>query len=145
MPVRATAVLLLLAVVGCGGGASGTTVRVGDAEVHADVADTPQELETGLSGHAPLDADEGMLFLLPATSRQAFWMKDMRFPIDIVWVANGRVIQVSPGLPAPRPGTSDSELPLYKPRQVVDSALEVSAGWARRNGVGPGDAVEVRR
>jgi uncharacterized protein len=145
MRVRALTVLLLIAVAGCGGGDSGPTVKVGDAEVQVEVADTPQELSDGLSRRPPLDPDRGMLFELPGTSRQPFWMKDMRFPIDIVWIANGRVVDISPRLPTPKPGTADSNLPLYRPRQPVDSALEVSAGWARENGVGAGDAVEVSR
>ncbi len=143
MRVRTAAVLLLVAIAGCGGNGSGTTVRVGDAEVHAEVADTPAEQAKGLSGRPPLAADEGMLFELAGSSRQPFWMKDMRFPIDIVWIDKGRVSQVSPSVPAPKPGTRDSELPLYRPRQAIDSVLEVRSGWARANGIGPGDPVEV--
>jgi uncharacterized membrane protein (UPF0127 family) len=148
MRVRATTVLLLIALTGCGAkddGGSGASVKVGDAEVHVELADTPAEQANGLSGRPPLDADEGMLFDFPRSSRQPFWMKDMRFPIDIVWIANGRVAQVSPRLPAPAPGTADADLPLYRPRQDIDSVLEVSSGWARKNGVGPGDRVEVAR
>ena len=148
MRVWATTALLLIALTGCGAkgdGGSGTTVKVGAAEVRVEVADTPAEQANGLSRRPPLDADEGMLFDFPRSSRQPFWMKDMRFPIDIVWIANGRVAQVSPRLPAPAPGTADADLPLYRPRQAIDSALEVSSGWARENGVGPGDVVRVSR
>jgi uncharacterized membrane protein (UPF0127 family) len=150
MCARVTAVLLLTALVaGCGGDGgsegSGATVRVGGAELRVEIADTPETLANGLSGRQPLGSDEGMLFQLPGRSRQTFWMKGMLFSIDIVWIANGRVIQVSPRLPAPAPGAADSELPLYRPRQAVDSALEVIAGWARRHGVGPGDTVAISR
>jgi uncharacterized protein len=143
MRVRTAAALLLVAIAGCGDSGSGTTVKVGDAEVQAEVADTPAEQAKGLSGRPPLAADEGMLFEFAGSSRQAFWMKEMRFPIDIVWIDKGRVSQVSPSVPAPKPGTPDSELPLYRPRQAIDSVLEVRSGWARANGVAPGAAVEV--
>jgi uncharacterized membrane protein (UPF0127 family) len=151
MAVRAptvllTAVLAVTLVGGCGDDESSqATVRVGDQEVRADVADSPQELSAGLSGRSGLDADEGMLFLLPAPSRQPFWMKGMRFPIDIVWIANGRVSEVTASVPAPAPGTKESELPLYSPRRTVDRVLEMSSGWAKENGVGRGDAVSVSR
>jgi uncharacterized protein len=149
MWARATAVLLVALTatlpVGCGGDESGTRVTVGGQEIRAEVADTPEERVQGLSGRAGLDSDEGMLFELPAASRQAIWMKDMRFPIDIVWIANGRVSEVSARVSAPRPGTSESELPLYRPQNAVDRILEVSSGWAARNDVGPGDAVTVSR
>jgi len=126
-------------------GGQQVTVRVGGDEVRADVADTDQERAAGLSGRAALARDQGMLFEFPAASRPAFWMRGMRFPIDIVWIARGRVTEVTARAPVPRPGTSESELPLYRPRRNADRVLEVSAGWARRNGVGPGDAVAISR
>jgi uncharacterized membrane protein (UPF0127 family) len=151
MWVRATAVLVATLAVsplsGCGDdGSSGqSTVRIGSEEVHADVADSPEERQKGLSGRRGLEADEGMLFELSAPSRQTIWMKGMRFPIDIVWIANGRVSEVTASVPAAARGANDSELPLYTPRSTVDRVLEVSAGWAKANGVSPGDAVSVSR
>jgi uncharacterized membrane protein (UPF0127 family) len=82
-----------------------------------------------------------MLFVLPNDS-PSFWMKGMRFPLDIVWINGNRVVDVSADVPAPQgPGGG---LPTYSPDRPADRALEVNAGWAARHGVEPGDTVRVR-
>ncbi len=106
----------LVALAGCGGSedkpAAATSatqtpapervrVHVGDAVVQAEVADDPSERSRGLSGRAPLGRDEGMLFLLP-DDQPTFWMKGMRFGLDIVWIRGRRVVDVTPRIPAPR-------------------------------------------
>jgi uncharacterized membrane protein (UPF0127 family) len=122
--------------------ARGPIVTVGEASVRAEVADDAASLERGLSGRDRLGADDGMLFLLPDDS-PAFWMKGMRFPLDIVWIKHGRVVDVTADVPPPSgPGAS---LPTYSPARPADRVLEVNAGWAARHGVGRGDAVRVRR
>lgn len=65
---------------------AGNTVRVG-------VADTPAARKQGLSGRPGLAPDEGLLFVFEKEGTWGFWMKDMRFSIDIVWVGkDGRVV-----------------------------------------------------
>ena len=117
-------------------------VQVGGTTVRADIADDEASRRRGLAGRAGLEDDEGMLFLLPDDS-PAFWMKGMRFPIDIVWIADGRVVDVTADVPAPR--GSDAALPTYSPDRPANRALEVNAGWAARHGVTRGDVVRVRR
>lgn len=67
----------------------------GDTRILVSVAQTPAEREKGLSGHAPLAPNEGMLFVYPVSGPANFWMKDMNFPIDIVWIdSDWRVLDV---------------------------------------------------
>jgi len=119
-------------------------VEIGGATVRADVADDEASRRRGLAGRAGLDDDEGMLFLLPDDS-PAFWMKGMRFPIDIVWIDDGRVVDVTADVPPPRESESHTALPTYSPGRPANRALEVNAGWAARHGVTRGDVVRVRR
>ena len=143
---RFFALLACLVLVSCGDGDQETTpealVRVGDVAVQAEIAADEASRQRGLSGRDRLAADAGMLFLLPDDS-PAFWMKDMRFPIDIVWMRDGRVVDVTSDVPPP-PGP-DAPLPTYSPRRPANRALEVNAGWAERHGVERGDPIEVRR
>jgi uncharacterized membrane protein (UPF0127 family) len=145
----------LVVLAGCGGSDDGETgapaaasardvvrVRVGDAVVLAEVADDETERARGLSGRARLGRDAGMYFVLPTDSPR-FWMKGMRFGLDIVWIRRGRVVEVTAQVPPPRDGTPDSALPLYSPPRPANRALEVKAGWAKRNGVRAGDRVRV--
>ena len=116
-------------------------VRVGDATVRVEVAADEASRRRGLSGRRTLGRDDGMLFVLPDDS-PSFWMKGMRFPLDIVWIDGNRVVDVSADVPAPAgPGAG---LPTYSPDRPADRALEVNAGWAARHGVEPGDTVRVR-
>jgi uncharacterized protein len=117
-------------------------VQVGEAEVVADIADDTESRQRGLSGRASLDENEGMLFLL-ANDSPSFWMKGMRFAIDIVWIRGSRVVDVTADVPPPR--GSNAPLSTYSPDRPADRALEVSAGWAADHGIRRGDVVRVRR
>jgi uncharacterized membrane protein (UPF0127 family) len=121
--------------------ASGAVVSIGDASVRAEIAADQVSRQRGLSGRERLAADAGMLFLLP-DDRPTFWMKGMRFPLDIVWIRDGRVVDVTADVPPPdRPSAS---LPTYSPDRPADRALEVNAGWAARHDVERGDTVRVQ-
>ena len=117
-------------------------VRVGDAAVRAEVADDDAERARGLSGRSRLARDAGMYFVLPSTATR-FWMKGMRFPLDMVWIRGDRVVDVSARVPNPRPRTPESKLPIYSSSKPADRVLEVNAGWAKDNGVRNGDEVSL--
>jgi hypothetical protein len=135
-----------VALAACGDGdersAPATVVQVGNVSVRAEIADDEVSRQRGLSGRKRLAADEGMLFLLSGDS-PSFWMKGMRFPLDIVWIRDGRVVDVTAGVPPPR--GSNAPLPTYSPDRPADRALEVNAGWAADHGIRRGDVVRVRR
>jgi uncharacterized protein len=147
---RILAILVLATVLaaGCGGGGDAperdearTVVRIGDATVQVELADDEAARRRGLSGRPRLGRDQGMLFVLP-NDMPSFWMKGMRFPLDIVWIDGNRVVDVTADVPPPRrPGGG---LPTYSPDRPADRVLEVNAGWAALHGVEPGDTVRVR-
>ena len=83
-----------------------------------------------------------MLFLL-ADDSPSFWMKGMRFPLDIVWIKDGRVVDVSADVPPPR--GPNAPLPTYSPDRPANRALEVNAGWAADHGVAAGRRGRVHR
>lgn len=112
-------------------------VRVG-----VEIVDTPALRTRGLSGRADLPDGQGMLFLFETAGVQAFWMKDMRFEIDIVWIRDGKVVGVAPKLPLPKRGVA---LPQYKSPSPCDVVLELRAGAAQRMGLQVGDSVRIER
>ncbi len=75
-------------------------VHVGDATARADVADDDAERARGLGGRARLGRDAGMYFVMPGDS-PSFWMKGMRFPLDMIWIRDGRVVDVTARIPPP--------------------------------------------
>ncbi len=117
-------------------------VRVGLASLSVEIANTPETRKQGLSGHAPLTDDQGMLFIFPAPSVQTFWMVDMTFPLDIIWIGTDRkVVGITANVPAPFPGAPVEKLPLYSSPFPVQYVLEVNAGWAKSHNVKIGDVV----
>jgi uncharacterized protein len=119
-------------------------VYVGDdISVRVEVAETMDRRERGLSGHAPLADDEGMYFIFDSPDRYAFWMKEMLFPLDLIWINADTIVDITTDVPAPVPG--QTELPLYRPVAPADKVLEVNAGFAKRHGLRLGMPVKLRR
>ena len=146
--------MALLAALGCetmattappGGGPAtvGATVRVGGATVYAvDVADRDDTRARGLSGRPYMAPDVGMLFVFDAAKTQNFWMKEMNFPLDIIWIdAECRIIDVAAEVPTPAGRDAIPRVSSPAPAQYV---LEVNAGEYARAGLAPGDLVEFR-
>jgi uncharacterized protein len=117
-------------------------VSIGDAAVDAEVADDNAELARGLGGRDRLARNAGMYFVL-TNDRPRFWMKGMRFPLDMIWIKDGRVVDVTADVPDEPRGTPDSQLPSYSPTRAANRVLEVNAGWAQRHGVRRGDRVRL--
>ncbi len=104
-----------------------------------EVADTSGKMEKGLGLRDSMPADAGMYFSFPSAQYWVFWMKDMRFPIDIVWIRDGKVVDVTAEVPV------DKTLPLktYSPIAPADAVLEINAGAAGKAGVKTGDEVKL--
>lgn len=65
---------------------SNRSLTIGDAKYDLRVARTESEHRKGLGGTESLAADQGMLFVYKQPQKLCFWMKDMRYAIDIIWV-----------------------------------------------------------
>ena len=120
-------------------------VDIGSAQFTAVVVDTPKLLARGLSGRDTLAPDRAMWFDLGVEGPATFWMRGMRFPIDIVWVDAGlRVVHVTHEAGVPEPGLSDADLPRYDAAGLpVRYVLEINAGLADELGIGPGSLVTL--
>jgi uncharacterized membrane protein (UPF0127 family) len=97
--------------------------------------------EQGLSDRNEIGSD-GMLFILPSKTIPAFWMKDMRFPLDFVWIDGNVVVDISEHVSNPAPNTQQKDLSLYRPKQAVTHVLELPDGAVNRYTLKIGDAVQ---
>lgn len=120
------------------------TVEINDKSFKVDVAETMGARAKGLSGREKLDKDEGMFFIFGTAGNYGFWMKDMKFPIDIIWIKNDRVVGITPNV-RPQAGASDFGLKLYYPPEPVKHVLEVNAGTAAAMGFKIGDEVRYNK
>ena len=119
-------------------------VVIAGQTIRLDVADSPELMARGLGGRAHLAPDRGMVFVYAERSRQRFWMLDMRIPLDIIWLDNGRVVHIEHDVPPPAPGTAPADLPTYEPEAEANLVLELAAGRARALGLKRGQRLEFR-
>jgi uncharacterized membrane protein (UPF0127 family) len=68
------------------------TVIVGDIEVEAEIADTSALQSRGLGYRDGLASGTGMIFLFDEPAPHSFWMKGMRFCLDIIWLADNQIV-----------------------------------------------------
>jgi len=114
-------------------------LTIHDKTYAVELADTSAKRELGLGKRDSLPADHGMYFPFPNAQYWVFWMKDMRFPIDIVWIADGKVVDITRDAPVP----SKDPLRTFSPVAPADAVLELNAGTAAKNGILVGDDVAI--
>jgi hypothetical protein len=119
----------------------GTVLLGGRVQVRVEVAVTEEEKARGLSGRAGLPPGTGMLFPYPAPGLRSMWMREMRFPLDFLWIRDGRIVDLFEEVPPPLPGQVPRTVASPEPAQCI---LEVPAGFIRAHGLRRGDAAEVR-
>ena len=107
-------------------------------EISIEVADTPAKQAQGLSGREGLGQNEGMLFIFPEHKVQNFWMKDMKFPIDIIWISGDWVVGFVENAPVP---VSENSLIIYSSPETVDKVLEINAGLIKKWNIKVGDLI----
>lgn len=102
-------------------------------KLKTEIASNNQSRALGLSGRVCIPDDTAMLFSFPDSDTRCFWMKDMRFPIDMIWVnANDVITHVEQGVkPASYPES-------YCGSGPAQSVIEVGEGMAARYGLTPG-------
>lgn len=114
------------------------TIQLKGQTIRVSVADTESMRGQGLSGRKELAADEGMLFVFPQDGKYAFWMKDMRFSIDILWLAkDGSVVYMAQNV------SPDTYPHNFQPNALARYVLELPAGYAREHNVAIGDIVRL--
>ncbi|OGD87644.1 hypothetical protein A2693_01685 [Candidatus Curtissbacteria bacterium RIFCSPHIGHO2_01_FULL_40_12] len=109
--------------------------------INATVVTAPGERKKGLSKLDLLPLTEGMLFVFEKSGLWGFWMKDMKFAIDIIWIdGNKNIVDIAKNVP-PEPDDKDRELTVYKPKVEAMYVLEINAGLSDFNNLEIGDAV----
>ena len=120
----------------------GPMVRIGEATFTVEVAETLAARARGLSGRSGLPAGEGMLFIFEDSRVHTFWMKDMMFPLDLVWIGEKCTVEnITPNVPPPTPEQADGDLPRFRPAQPVRYVLEINGGEAAAANIQVGDLV----
>ena len=118
-------------------------ITVGDTPLTVDLAVTSSEQQLGLGYRNGLDDGTGMLFVFGDASERVFWMKGMRFCLDIVWIAGDEIVGAAESACPDPDGTADGDRARYPSEVPVTHVLEVPAGWLAEHGYGEGTPVDL--
>lgn len=118
-----------------------TTLKFNNCVIKVETVDTPALRQRGLSGRKKMAEDAGMLFIFERAEYHSFWMKDMHFPLDLIWIFNGEVVDIKANVPPPAGPVL--ELVRYRPAVPANYVLEVNAGVAEKCGLKVGDKIEL--
>ena len=112
------------------------SINIAGQNVKVDLAITVDEQTRGLSGRQNMSDNTGMLFVFNKPEKYLFWMKDMNFPLDIIWIGEDmKVVYIKENaLPELYPET-------YRPTAPSKYVLEVPSGFSTKNNLKVGDSV----
>lgn len=117
----------------------GPNVIIGEKLVKVEIADTAIKQMQGLSDRKSLKNDEGMLFIFQNKQIRSFWMKNMNFPLDIIWIDDGKIVKIDKDCP-PKGDVPDIT---YSSLIPVNYVLEMNAGFSESNNVNIGDKIII--
>jgi uncharacterized membrane protein (UPF0127 family) len=112
------------------------SVVIGGKKISVETAATPVARAQGLSGRTALCQECGMLFTFDTKGSYTFWMKDMNFDLDMLWIADGKIVQIDKNVPHLE-GTSATRVS----KIPVSAVLEINAGESDKSGVREGEAI----
>lgn len=115
-------------------------IKVGNASLSVETAINQEQWSKGLSNISSLPGNRGMLFIFPEKQNRIFWMKETLIPLDLLWIADKKVVGII--TMQVEPNKSDFELRKFVSPVAVNAVLETNAGWAGQNAVKIGDLVD---
>ncbi|OIP58041.1 MAG: hypothetical protein COX79_03375 [Candidatus Levybacteria bacterium CG_4_10_14_0_2_um_filter_36_16] len=118
------------------------TATINGKIFNLSVARSDKDRIKGLSGKDSLEQNTGMLFVFNKKDYYSFWMKDMKFPIDIIFIDDSTVVDLFENTLPPQ--NINSELSVYKPKSPGNYVLEVNGGTASKNNLKIGDKIELK-
>lgn len=111
-------------------------IYIQNIKLTVDIADEPYEQTLGLSGREYMAKNEGIIFIFPESIMPAFWMKEMNFALDIIWIdAKNTIIGIEKNV------SPDTFPETFAPPSPVKYVLEVNADWSDKNQIKPGDKI----
>ena len=84
--------------------------------------------------------NEGLLFIHEQTETPSYWMKDMQFPIDFIWLKDNQIVDITENAPTEDPPTT-----YYTPKTPINQVLEVNAGYVAKQGLKIGQILDIQR
>jgi len=116
-------------------------IRLGNTVINAEVVNTDASRARGLMYRERLEPGTGMLFVFPVEGHYSFWMKNMRFPLDMLWISSSGTIT---DIMAQVPPCGEGDCPGLEPVSDALYVLEVEAGFCAGHAIKAGDRLEIQ-
>lgn len=118
-------------------------LQVNDQVFNIQLVSSSTDKERGLSRRESMLENEGMLFDMSKekNGQVAFWMKDMKFDLDLIWIKDYTIQEITKNVPALITGTTEQNLELYSPQNNIDMVLELNAGISDKYNLKVGDKI----
>ena len=113
-------------------------ISINNSVIQAEVARTPKEAAKGLSGRKELCSGCGLLFEYPDYRVMNYWMRDMNFALDVIWIRDDLVAGFEENVPVL---DSEGQITRMQSKSEVNRVLEVNSGFVARNGIKEGDRI----
>ncbi|BCX16076.1 MAG: hypothetical protein KatS3mg098_305 [Candidatus Parcubacteria bacterium] len=113
-----------------------------DKTIQAEAAVSSLKKEKGLSQREELSENQGMIFVFERPQIPFFWMKDMKFALDFIWINQNQIVDLAENIPPPSRFLSPQ---IVYPKEKVDKVLEVKAGTIKKLNLKKGDLIEFRK
>jgi uncharacterized membrane protein (UPF0127 family) len=110
------------------------SVTIRNTDMYLEVVRDREKMEKGLGKRAGICEDCGMLFVFAKTGKYSFWMKDMQFPLDILWLLDGRIVKIEKNVQPSFAG-------VLVPSEEANAVLEVNASKSEELSLKIGDMV----
>ncbi|MFP4040454.1 MAG: DUF192 domain-containing protein [Desulfosudaceae bacterium] len=135
-------ILVNLSLIGCQKAKQTKTnwiVKIKNHKIFVELAQTTQEKYQGLSHRHQLCPYCGMLFVYPTAQERVFVMRNMNFPLDIIWIKDKKIVNINRNIQPEK-----APLKKYLSKQPVDLVLEVNGDFCRKNNIEIGDRIEIK-
>lgn len=116
-------------------------VTLKNKKIILSVADTEKKIEQGLMFVDKITENEGMIFLFKVPDYKIFWMKNMKIPLDILFIYNNKIVKIYKEVPECKNYPCET----YESKYKVDSVLELKSGFCKKFNVKAGDKVKFSR
>jgi uncharacterized membrane protein (UPF0127 family) len=113
------------------------SLKIGTQAVNIELAENDQQWYQGLSNRDSLGADSGMYFIFPDKNKLDFVMRNMRFPLDIIFINDDKILNIAENL-APEGSETKN---IYSSNGEANRVLEVNAGFCQMHGIKGGDSI----
>jgi len=114
-----------------------STIKINKQAIQVEIVSNALDQYSGLSNRASLCADCGMLFVFSDKQEREFVMRNMNFPLDIIFLDDGKIVNIAANL---KP-EGNNPITRYKSLAPVNQVLELNGGYSEKYGVKAGDMV----